>query len=60
VGVDTADGLHDGPEEVERHSTFRSLRIRNFRLYTIGQLFSFGGTWMHACSCRSTRRCVGG
>src|SRR4051795_12600853 len=29
-------------------STFRSLRIRNFRLYFTGQLVSMTGTWMQA------------
>jgi MFS family permease len=28
------------------HTTFRSLRIRNFRLYFVGQLASMFGTWM--------------
>ncbi|MDI3408176.1 MFS transporter [Streptomyces sp. B-S-A6] len=27
-------------------STFRSLRVRNFRLFTVGQLVSVAGTWM--------------
>jgi MFS family permease len=29
-------------------TTFRSLRIRNFRLYFVGQLVSMTGTWMQA------------
>src|SRR3954447_19319978 len=29
-------------------TTFRSLRIRNFRLYFTGQLVSMTGTWMQA------------
>ncbi len=29
-----------------RPSTFSSLRIRNYRLFLIGQLFSFTGTWV--------------
>jgi MFS family permease len=28
------------------HATFRSLQVRNFRLYTTGQLISVTGTWM--------------
>ena len=30
----------------DRRSTFSSLRIRNFRLFLIGQFFSFTGTWV--------------
>ena len=28
------------------HATFRSLRVRNYRLYFFGQLVSLSGTWM--------------
>ena len=28
------------------NDTFRSLRIRNFRLFFVGQLISQSGTWM--------------
>ena len=29
-------------------TTFRSLRVRNYRLYFLGQVISASGTWMHA------------
>ena len=32
----------------ELGDTFRSLRIRNFRLFFIGQLVSQAGTWMQS------------
>lgn len=28
------------------HRTFRSLHVRNYRLYFVGQVISFSGTWM--------------
>ncbi|MGH2930198.1 MAG: MFS transporter, partial [Solirubrobacteraceae bacterium] len=28
--------------------TFRALRVRNFRLYFVGQIISVSGTWMHS------------
>ncbi len=30
------------------HETFRSLGVRNFRLFFLGQLISMVGTWMHS------------
>src|SRR5438046_9263327 len=46
------DDLHDErPMTRTRRlaaSTFRSLRVRNFRLYFTGQLVSMTGTWMQA------------
>jgi MFS family permease len=32
----------------EASTTFRSLRVRNFRLYFVGQLISVSGTWMQS------------
>ena len=44
----TADGS-DAPRPTRvRHRTFRSLRIRNYRLFFIGQLISICGTWMQS------------
>ena len=31
----------------QRGGTFRSLRVRNFRLFIVGQILSNTGTWMH-------------
>src|SRR5439155_22405180 len=39
------------PEEgtpAARQRTFRSLRVRNFRLFIVGQLVSATGTWMQS------------
>ena len=33
-----------------RHDTFQSLRVRNFRLFTIGQFISNTGSWMQSIS----------
>ena len=35
-------------EPSSRRRTFRSLRVRNFRLFIAGQLLSTTGTWMQA------------
>jgi MFS family permease len=36
------------PLGVVANRTFRSLRIRNYKLYFIGQIVSFSGTWMQS------------
>ncbi len=39
--------LHEPPSPLPR-STFAALRVRNFRLYFLGQLVSVSGTWMQS------------
>lgn len=34
--------------ELATRRTFRSLKVRNYRLYFIGQIISFSGTWMQS------------
>src|SRR5262249_42825478 len=43
--ADTAIPTQDSPTR-ERGGIFRSLRVRNYRLYASGQLVSLTGTWM--------------
>ena len=33
-----------------KHTTFRSLRHRNYRLYFLGQIVSFAGSWMQSAA----------
>ncbi|MFF6997491.1 MFS transporter [Streptomyces sp. NPDC008313] len=47
-GADSAPApaTHDTPPVPERSSMFRSLRVRNYRLFFLGQVVSNTGTWM--------------
>src|SRR6201999_1264370 len=44
--LETTRPHYESSAQDARPSTFSSLRIRNFRLFLGGQLFSFTGTWV--------------
>jgi MFS family permease len=44
--ADTAPEPDSGPGSATRPAMFRSLRVRNFRLFMMGQSVSVAGTWM--------------